>query len=91
MDEDKLVVCRCEDVTLAEILAAIREGARDVNSIKRLTRAGMGLCQGCICESLLEGILREECGGVPAAKALLTARPPLMPIGVIDIVNAKTS
>ena len=91
MDNDKLVICRCEDVTLAEVLAVIREGARDLNSIKRLTRAGMGLCQGCICESLLESILREECGAVPATKALLTARPPLSPLGVIEIINAKTS
>ena len=42
------IVCRCETITEGEILDAIHApaGARDVDGVKRRTRAGMGRCQG---------------------------------------------
>jgi NADPH-dependent 2,4-dienoyl-CoA reductase/sulfur reductase-like enzyme len=43
------VVCRCEEVTVAEIDAAIGDGARDARSVKLLSRSGMGWCQGREC------------------------------------------
>lgn len=43
------VVCRCEQVTAAEILEAIRRGAKTLDDVKHLTRAGMGRCQGGFC------------------------------------------
>ena len=43
------VVCRCEKVTEAEILEAIRRGADTMDGVKHLTRAGMGRCQGGFC------------------------------------------
>ena len=43
------VVCRCEEVTVAEIDAAIELGARDARTVKLLSRAGMGWCQGREC------------------------------------------
>ena len=45
------LVCRCEEVTEAEIRAAIRRpvGARTIDAVKRRTRAGMGRCQGGFC------------------------------------------
>jgi NADPH-dependent 2,4-dienoyl-CoA reductase/sulfur reductase-like enzyme len=47
--EPDTVVCRCEEVTVAEIDAAIGNGARDARSVKLLSRAGMGWCQGREC------------------------------------------
>ena len=43
------IVCRCEDVTRAEIDAACDAGARDINQLKHFTRCGMGPCQGRSC------------------------------------------
>ena len=43
------IVCRCEDVTRAEIDAGYDAGARDVNQLKHFTRCGMGPCQGRSC------------------------------------------
>lgn len=43
------VVCRCEQVTEAEIAEAIRRGADTMDAVKHLTRAGMGRCQGGFC------------------------------------------
>eukprot|EP00767_Chilomastix_cuspidata_P003005 gnl/Chilomastix_cuspidata/313.p1 GENE.gnl/Chilomastix_cuspidata/313~~gnl/Chilomastix_cuspidata/313.p1 ORF type:complete len:1186 (-),score=271.65 gnl/Chilomastix_cuspidata/313:672-4229(-) len=54
------VVCRCEQVTLADVRAAIRMGARSLDGIKSRSRAGMGLCQGGFCTPTLMRILRAE-------------------------------
>ncbi len=56
---DNTIVCRCSDVTLGEIRKMIEEGHQTVDEIKRLTRAGMGPCQGQTCGQL---ILREIAG-----------------------------
>ncbi len=46
------IVCRCEQITEGEILRAIRENppAKNVDAVKRRTRAGMGRCQGGFCQ-----------------------------------------
>ena len=43
------IVCRCEDVTRAEIDAGYDAGAREINQLKHFTRCGMGPCQGRSC------------------------------------------
>jgi NAD(P)H-nitrite reductase large subunit len=47
--DDDTVVCRCEEVTVGRLRAAIDLGADDVRSVKLLARPGMGWCQGRIC------------------------------------------
>ena len=53
------VVCRCETITEAEIIDAIRRpvGARNLAGLKRRTRAQMGRCQGGFCSLKLAEIL----------------------------------
>ena len=50
---DNTIICRCEDLTLGDIRKAIAEGCETVDEIKRVTRAGMGPCQGRTCASLI--------------------------------------
>jgi sarcosine oxidase subunit alpha len=57
---DDEVVCRCERVTAGEIRALIHSGVRDLNTIKALTRAGMGACGGKTCTNLIKRLFREE-------------------------------
>ena len=61
------IVCRCETVTEAEIRESIRRpvGARDVDGVKRRTRAGMGRCQAGFCTPRVVEILAEELGISP--------------------------
>ena len=47
----EVVICRCEEVSLGEIADSIQElGADSARVAKLFTRAGMGLCQGRICQ-----------------------------------------
>ena len=61
------IVCRCETVTEAEIRESIHRpvGARDVDGVKRRTRAGMGRCQAGFCTPRTVEILAEELGISP--------------------------
>ncbi|MGX8709520.1 MAG: NAD(P)/FAD-dependent oxidoreductase [bacterium] len=61
------IVCRCEQVTEAEIRDAIRRpvGEKSLNSVKMRTRAGMGRCQGGFCSTRVLEILCEELGKTP--------------------------
>lgn len=56
------VVCRCETVTEAEVIEAIRRpvGATTVDGVKRRTRAGTGRCQAGFCLTRVMDILSRE-------------------------------
>lgn len=58
------VVCRCETVTEAEVVQAIRRplGARDLDGVKRRVRAGTGRCQSGFCCPRVTAILARELG-----------------------------
>lgn len=88
MDDDELV-CRCEEVTLGEIKAAIKAGAKDVTGVKRRTRAGMGLCQGRTCEKMVQAILRAELGETPEEIGVSTSRPPVRPVTFGSIAGGE--
>jgi len=77
MQEDRVFVCRCEEVTEEEVLEAIERGARDIDGVKRLTRAGMGLCQGKTCSHLIRNILHRELGIKKEELPPCTTRPPV--------------
>ena len=56
------IVCRCETVTEGEILDAIRRplGAKNLDGVKRRTRAGMGRCQAGFCSAKILNLLAKE-------------------------------
>lgn len=80
-DQD-LIICRCEEVTKGEILEAIEAGAETLNEVKRLTRAGMGLCQGRTCRRLVTQIYGEKIGKKPKEIKPTTFRPPVRPLTI---------
>jgi glycerol-3-phosphate dehydrogenase len=59
------MVCRCESVTKAEVLAAINNmfGVKTLDGIKRRTRCGMGRCQGGFCTPRIVEIMQQA--GIP--------------------------
>lgn len=76
---DGLVLCRCERVTLAELMrAADRLDVGSLRQLKLWTRAGMGICQGRVCRPALEGIAERL--GLERGEGELRVRPPLRPV-----------
>ncbi len=58
------VVCRCEQVTEAEIVQSINRpcGAKTVDGVRLRTRAGTGRCHGGFCLPRVMAILARETG-----------------------------
>lgn len=56
------IVCRCEKITEGEIVRAVRENppAKNIDAVKRRTRAGMGRCQGGFCQPHVAEIIARE-------------------------------
>lgn len=86
--QDSLVICRCEEITEAEIKEAIIKGCDSVTWVKRMTRAGMGLCQGRTCGRLVARLVAQETEQDLAQVAPDTQRPPLRPIP-LEILEQK--
>lgn len=58
------IVCRCEQITEGEIVRAVQDNppARNIDAVKRRTRAGMGRCQGGFCQPHVAEIIARELG-----------------------------
>ncbi len=56
------IICRCESISEAEVVAAVRNGHVSLDGIKFYTRAMMGRCQGGFCTYKLLKIIARETG-----------------------------
>jgi sarcosine oxidase subunit beta len=75
----KALLCCCEDVTQSEIEHAIEKGYRDIESVKRFTGFGTGMCQGKQCQTAVARLLAKKAGTTPQQLMPFTPRPPLFP------------
>ena len=75
----KVILCRCEDVTLADVQHAVALGYTDLEEVKRYTGFGTGPCQGKECLRAIAVAIAEASGCAPETLAPFTARPPLVP------------
>ncbi|MCL2445844.1 MAG: FAD-dependent oxidoreductase [Oscillospiraceae bacterium] len=59
-----IILCRCEQISKGEILAAMRRPlpCDSIDGIKRRVRAGMGRCQGGFCCPLITQVIADELG-----------------------------
>jgi glycerol-3-phosphate dehydrogenase len=58
-EKDNEIICQCEQITKAQIVEAIRRGAKTVDGVKRRVGSGMGRCQGSRCTLKIEKLLEE--------------------------------
>ncbi len=84
--DDTTLVCRCEEVTKAEIAGVLADGAPSIGEVKRRTRCGMGRCQGRYCAPILAEWIAETQGRPLDDHALFAPRAPVKPIAIADIV-----
>jgi sarcosine oxidase subunit alpha len=69
------IICRCERVAAGTIRKLIRDGVRDINEIKSVTRASMGSCGAKTCTPLIHRLFREE--GIPESEIVDQPKRPL--------------
>ncbi|WP_439596899.1 FAD-dependent oxidoreductase [Falsiroseomonas sp.] len=77
--QPETLICRCEEVMLAQIDAAIAAGPADIGEVKRRTRCGMGRCQGRYCGPLLAARMGVDDSFAP--------RVPARPLRISDLIG----
>lgn len=86
MDENT-IVCRCTDITLKEVRELIRNGYTTVEEIKRVSRAGMGPCQGRTCGNLILKEIAAYTGVNISELKVATSRPTVKGIMLSQIAS----
>jgi NADPH-dependent 2,4-dienoyl-CoA reductase/sulfur reductase-like enzyme len=71
------VVCRCEELSRAEVETGIEAGGTDVRTLKVMTRLGMGPCQGLMCWPATARIIATRTGRSVESVGPPSARPPI--------------
>jgi heterodisulfide reductase subunit A-like polyferredoxin len=75
---DETIICRCEEIPRGEVLRVLSaERTDDPNDIKRVCRAGMGVCQGRGCRPLIAGLVAHQTRRRYAEVPLSSFRPPV--------------
>ncbi len=77
------IVCRCEEISAAEIRQSLIDGTNGPRQLKTATRAGMGPCQGRMCDLTVRGILK-SCGTNPS---MPRARSPIKPVKLGELAG----
>ena len=85
--DNSTVVCRCENVTVGDLRKVVKEGVRELNELKVVTRAGMGPCQGRMCGPAQAEVIAAELDLSPDRAGRLNIRPPLKPVSLAEIAQ----
>lgn len=82
--DDAVTLCRCENVTVGEVRAAVmlQEGAAEVNRIKAATRCGMGRCQGRFCGAALAEVVAARAAQGGGGRDRLRVQAPIKPLAI---------
>ena len=82
-------VCRCENVRLADLTAALEQGEVSIAMLKRRTRLGMGPCQGRYCAPVAASIIERRTGRPADEFSLFAPRVPIKPMRIADIAGVR--
>lgn len=82
---DETVICRCEEITAAEVRQSLNAGANGPRQVKSALRVGMGPCQGRMCDLTVRGIL--NAAGVKPD--IPRARTPVRPVKLGELAALK--
>ncbi len=85
--DENMIVCRCEGIRVKELRQRIAEGADTPGLLRKLTRAGMGRCQGRMCSHAVAEMLSRQTGRPLDQIGVATTRPPVMPIPLEGLIE----
>ena len=77
---DETIACRCEEISLGQLREAIGQGFDSLGALKRMTRLGMGRCQGRYCACTAAKLMQETTGRVREPEDLFAPRLPAKPV-----------
>ena len=87
MDESKIILCRCENVSLADLHALLESGLDNMQEIKKTCRCTMGPCQGRTCKEMIAREIANYLGVKVDDLDIPVSRIPIKPITFGQIVG----
>lgn len=84
------IVCRCEDVTVAELQDAFAQGCTEANRVKAFTRCGMGPCQGRMCGPVAAEVIARELGQSADRPGQFRVRLPVRPVPLAELAELQS-
>lgn len=80
-----IIVCRCEEVTAAQVEEAVAQGCVGPNQMKAFLRCGMGPCQGRLCGLTVTELIAKGRSTTPEAVGYYHLRPPVKPTALVEL------
>ncbi|MCP3739429.1 (2Fe-2S)-binding protein [Rossellomorea sp. BNER] len=77
---EKIVICRCEEVTYGQLQSTVEEHKCTARELKLRTRAGMGFCGGRTCRMALDRIIESVTSDLSPGDIPLKYQPPIRPV-----------
>jgi NAD(P)H-nitrite reductase large subunit len=85
MNESETIICRCEEVTLGELMSAAKQYRCSARELKLRTRAGMGYCGGRVCRHAIDTIARLANDVPDPHEPPLKHQPPVRPVSFLHL------
>lgn len=91
LPEGGTLVCRCEEITAGQIVAAAQQGCAGPNQLKTYLRCGMGPCQGRQCCLAVTELMAHVQQRDPVEIGHFRLRPPVKPVNLADMAKIPAS
>jgi len=86
---EETIICRCEDVRMADIRKAMAHGFVTPGALRKACRCGLGNCQGRICSPIIRDILAAETKIGPGRISPPSVRPPIKAVRLGALAEAE--
>jgi thioredoxin reductase len=89
--EEDTVVCRCLSISYCQIKAGISDDTLSAGASKRISRVGMGRCQGRYCSPVIQKLIAENSGSDIGERSGFAPQMPIKPVEIGVIAYAQES
>jgi hypothetical protein len=79
------VICRCLSITQGELIDDLREDMTSAGALKRVSRVGMGKCQGRYCAPFAQKLIADQTGVEPDSYSGFAPQVPIKPTSIATI------
>ncbi|MEO1453019.1 MAG: FAD-dependent oxidoreductase [Pseudomonadota bacterium] len=86
---EETTLCRCEEISMADVFAGYEKNPGHVGTLKRGTRVGMGRCQGRYCGPVAARLVAARSGAPIDDRSFFAPRVPLKPVSIASILAAQ--
>src|SRR5690606_8021765 len=85
--DDETLICRCENIERRSLDKVLAQNHPRLAAVKKVTRAGMGRCQGRYCTTLIAAQAEKHGGASQPVDEFFASRPPVKPLPIARLCH----